>query len=317
MTQPSATSRWLPSYLLLALIWGGSFAFMKIGLESLTPVGVSLGRIVLGAITLLIISAITRTARPPRRTWKRLFIYGALVSTIPWTMFAISETHISSALAGIINGATPLMTLIAILLVFPEERPNRQRIIGLTIGFVGVLVVVGVWQGLGGGTLIGIGACIIAITCYAISYPYGRRHLTGGPLASDLTPLALATGVLVMGTIQTAPIALVTGVMIAPIQTSTVIAMLALGCLGSGIAYILNFQVLGRADATTASTVTYIPPLIAVIIGALFLDEHITWNQPIGGVLLIVGAATAQGILRLPKRSRVRSGRDSGTIESS
>ena len=317
MTQPSASSRWLPSYLLLALIWGGSFAFMKIGLESLTPVGVSLSRIVLGAITLLIISAITRTALPPTRTWKRLFIYGALVSTIPWTMFAISETHISSALAGIINGATPLMTLIAILLVFPEERPNRQRIIGLTIGFVGVLVVVGVWQGLGGGTLIGIGACIIAITCYGFSYPYGRRHLTGGPLASDLTPLALATGVLVMGTIQTAPIALVTGVMIAPIQTSTVIAMLGLGCLGSGIAYILNFQVLGRADATTASTVTYIPPLIAVIIGALFLDEHITWNQPLGGVLLIFGAATAQGILHLPKRPRMRTHRDPGTIEKS
>lgn len=317
MTQPSATSRWLPSYLLLALIWGGSFAFMKIGLESLTPVGVSLGRIVLGAITLLIISALTRTALPPRRSWKRLFIYGALVSTIPWTMFALSETHISSALAGIINGATPLMTLIAILLVFPEERPNRQRVIGLTIGFVGVLVVVGVWQGLGGGTLIGIGACIIAITCYGFSYPYGRRHLTGGPMASDLTPLALATGVLIMGTIQTAPIALVTGVTIAPIQTSTIIAMLGLGCLGSGIAYILNFQVLGRADATTASTVTYIPPLIAVIIGALFLDEHITWNQPLGGVLLIVGAATAQGILRLPKRSRVRSGRDPGTIDPS
>ena len=124
------------------------------------------------------------------------------------------------------------MTLLAILLVFPEERPNRQRIIGLTIGFVGVLVVVGVWQGLGGGTLIGICACIIAITCHGISYPYGRRHLTGGPLASDLTPLALATGVLVMGTIQTAPIALVTGVMVAPLQTSTVIAMLGLGCLG-------------------------------------------------------------------------------------
>ncbi|CAB4882030.1 unannotated protein [freshwater metagenome] len=314
MTQPSATSRWLPSYILLALIWGGSFAFMKIGLESLTPVGVSLGRIVLGAVTLLVISAITRTRLPPRRAWKSLFIYAALVSSIPWTMFAFSETHISSALAGIINGATPLMTLIAILLVFPEERPNRQRIIGLSIGFVGVLVVVGVWQGLGGGTMIGIGACIIAITCYGISYPYGRRHLTGGPLASDLTPLALATGVLLMGTIQTAPIALITGVVVAPIQVSTVIAMLGLGCLGSGIAYILNFRVLGRADATTASTVTYIPPLIAVIIGAIFLDEHITWNQPLGGVLVVVGAATAQGILHLPNRSRMRRERASGTI---
>jgi drug/metabolite transporter (DMT)-like permease len=296
---------WLPSYLLLALIWGGSFAFMKIGLEALTPVGVSLGRIVLGAVTLLVISGVTRTALPSRRFWKQLFLYALLVTTVPWTMFAFGETHISSALAGIINGATPLMTLVAILLVFPEERPNRQRIIGLSIGFVGVLIVLGIWQGLGG-AWIGIAACVIAITCYGFSYPYARRHLTGGPNASDLKPLALATGVLIMGSIQTAPLALINGVTVAPIQTSTVIAMLGLGCLGSGIAYVLSFRVLAASDATTASTVTYIPPLIAVIIGAAFLDEHITWNQPIGGVIVVLGAAIAQGLLRLPNRARPR-----------
>ena len=90
--------------------------------------------------------------------------------------------------------------------------------------------------------------------------------------------------------------------------------MLCLGCLGSGIAYVLNFRVLANSDATTTSTVTYIPPLIAVIVGAIFLDEHITWNQPIGGVLVVAGAAIAQGVLHLPKRSKVRSQRDSGTI---
>lgn len=276
---------------------------MKVALVTLTPVGVSLGRIVLGAITLLIICAVTRTALPPRRFWKQLFFFALLVTSVPWTMFAFGETYISSALAGIINGAVPLMTLVAILAVFPEEKPNRHRIIGLGIGFVGVLTVLGIWRGLGG-TWIGVAACAVSIICYGFSYPYARRHLTGGPNASDLSPLALATGVLIMGAIQTAPLALINGLSVAPIQTSTVIAMLSLGCLGSGVAYILNFRVVANSDATTASTVTYIPPLIAVIVGAVLLDEHVTWNQPIGGVIVVLGAAIAQGLLRLPSQVR-------------
>lgn len=154
------------------------------------------------------------------------------MTSVPWLLFAYGEQHISSALAGLINGATPLMTLVAILLVFQQERPTKRRIIGLAIGFVGVLVVMGVWQGLGAGTWLGIGACVVAISC-----------------------------------------------------------------LGSGLAYVLNFRAISRSDATTASTVTYLTPLIAVIAGAVLLDEHISWNQPVGGVLIVLGAATAQGLL--------------------
>lgn len=289
---------WLPSYLILALVWGGSFAFMKIELEALTPLGISLSRIALGALTLMIISAITRTKLPPRRLWRPIAIYSLTVTAIPWSAFAFAESHISSALAGILNGTTPLMTLLMILLAFPEERPTRDRIIGLGIGFLGTLVVVGVWQGVGGSALIGILACLVAVTCYGISFPYARRHLTGGPNASDLSPLALATAVLMVGTVVTAPFAAITGVVTAPLTWPVVVSALALGILGSGIAYVLNFRVIANADATTASTVTYIPPLIAVIIGAVFLGEHITWNQPVGGVLVIVGAAIAQGLLR-------------------
>jgi drug/metabolite transporter (DMT)-like permease len=108
--------------------------------------------------------------------------------------------------------------------------------------------------------------------------------------------------VLIVGTVLTAPFAIVTGVVTAPLTWPVIVSALALGCLGSGIAYILNFRVMARADATTASTVTYIPPIIAVIIGALFLDEHITWNQPAGAVLVLLGAAIAQGLLRFPPR---------------
>lgn len=292
--------RWLPSYLLLALIWGCSFLFIKVGLESLTPAGVAFSRIVLGLITLLVLSAFMRSPLPPRRAWGPLFVAALLMTSVPWTLFAYAEQHVSSALAGIINGATPLMTLVAILLVFREERPTRQRVVGLVVGFAGVLVVVGIWQGLGTGTWLGIGACLLAITGYGFSFPYVRRHLATGD--SPVGAMTLATGLLAMGVIQSAPIVLVTGYSHAAFTPSTALALLALGCLGSGFAYVLNFRVISRSDATTASTVTYVITLVAVLAGALFLGEHITWNQPVGGALVLLGAAVAQGLVRLDRR---------------
>ena len=117
---------WLPSYLLLALIWGFSFYFIMVGLEAFTPVGVAFARIAFGAITLVILSLVTKTSLPPRWSWKYIFVSSLLWVSIPWMLFGFGETRVSSALAGIINGATPLMALIAILLVFQEEKPTRQ-----------------------------------------------------------------------------------------------------------------------------------------------------------------------------------------------
>jgi len=293
----SSPRGWLPAYLVLALIWGGSFYFIKLGLIALTPAGVVLSRLALGLLTMLVISAVTRTALPSRRSWAPLFTAAALMTSVPWLLFAFGEERISSALAGIINGATPLMTLVAILLVFPEERPTRQRVVGLVVGFAGVLVVMGVWQGMGTGTWLGIGACTVAVAFYGFSFPYVRRHLAGGPDASALAPITLATGLMLMGTLQAVPMVAVTGYAHSPIGMPTVLGMIALGCLGSGVAYILNFRVIRRSDATTASTVTYLTPLVAVIAGAVLLDEHVSWNQPLGGVLIVLGAATAQGLL--------------------
>lgn len=290
---------WLPAYLVLALIWGNSFVFIKVGLESLTPAGVVFSRLFLGMVTMLVISAITRTPLPPRRLWRPLFIAALMMTSLGWLMFAFSEQYVSSALAGIMNGSTPLMTLVVIMLAFPEEHPTPQRIVGLVIGFTGVLVVVGIWQGLGGGTWLGIGACLLAVIGYGISYPYVRRHLATGQDA--MAPLTFATGLMIMGTLQIAPIALVTGYARAPIEAPVVLAMLALGVLGSGIAYILNFLVIRRSDATTASTVTYVITMVAVVSGAVILGEHITWNEPVGGVLIILGAAVAQGLVRIPR----------------
>ena len=302
---------WLPSYVALALIWGCSFYFIKLGLESFTPSGVAFGHLALGAITLVIALAITKTKFPPKKYLKHLIIYGVIVSAIPWMLYAWAETQVTSALAGVINGATPLTTLIAILIAFPEEKPTKQRMLGLGIGFVGVLIVIGIGTAAIAGSVWGILACVAAISCYGISYPYARRHLTGGEHTGKIPALSLAASTMIVGFIATIPFVAVFGLTKTPlselqIQGSAIWGMLALGVLGSGLAYVLNFRILKLTDATTTSTVTYITPLVAVIAGALLLDEHITWNQPVGGVLVVLGAAIAQGVLSI-RRARVQS----------
>lgn len=219
-------------------------------------------------------------------------------------LFGFAETQVSSALAGIINGATPLMTLLAILVAFPEEKPTLQRILGLFIGFAGIIVVVGPWQGIEGSDALGIAALVLAIACYGIAFPFARRYLysakdpDGNP-RPPLNPIALALAMMVWGLVITGPIVLITGVTDAPMSSAPFFAVAALGILGSGIAYVLNFRVVQRSDATTASTVTYFTPLVAVIAGAVLLGEHLSWNQPVGGVIVVLGAAIAQGVLRV------------------
>lgn len=290
---------WLPSYLLLALIWGFSFYFIKVGLEVFTPVGVAAGRIAFGFVTLVLLAAVMRVPLPPRWSWKYLLVASLLWVSIPWMLFGYGETQVSSALAGIINAATPLMTLVAILVAFPEERPTRQRILGLIVGFAGILIVVG-WGSISGNPL-GILALLAAISCYGIAFPFARRYLTGPMAREPIAPVSLALGLMVWGLIVTVPVGAVTGFVHAPASLGPLAAVAALGILGSGLAYVLNFRVTQRADATTASTVTYLTPLVAVVAGAALLGEQITWNQPVGGVIVVLGAATAQGVIRRRK----------------
>jgi drug/metabolite transporter (DMT)-like permease len=233
-----------------------------------------------------------------------VFVASMLWASIPWMLFGFGQQYVTSALAGIINGATPLMTLLAILIAFPEEKPTRQRIFGLTLGFLGILVVVGVWNLVTEGersNLVGIGALVVAIACYGLAFPFARRYLSGTGMRPAPNPIALATGLMIGGLLVTGPVVLVTGVTregLQDVSASSLWSLIALGVLGSGIAYVLNFVVVPRSDATTASTVTYLTPLVAVIVGALVLSERITWNEPVGALLVITGAAIAQGLIQ-------------------
>lgn len=285
---------WLPAYLALGLVWGCSFIFIELGLVFLSPFGVTFVRCALGAITLMIFAKARKVGLPKGKSiWRKLWVVAMLLNVVPGVLFAFAQQYITSALAGIINATTPLMTLIFMLLIFREEKIKREQVYGLLIGALGVMTVVGVWKELGDNQLIGVIALLIAVSCYGASYPYSTRNVI--PLR--LKPEALATGQLLMATMTLLPLFIFDGFSSDNYETKSIIAMLCLGIFGSGFAYIWNFSVTAAAGSAIGSTVTYITPVVAVIVGWLYLNEAIAWHEPVGALVVIIGALLSQGRL--------------------
>jgi drug/metabolite transporter (DMT)-like permease len=285
---------WLPAYLALGTVWGCSFIFIELGLEFLTPFGVTFIRCALGAITLIIIARIRKIDLPTdRKVWQKLWVVALLLNVIPGVLFAFAQQYVTSVFASIINAATPLMTLVFILVIFREEKLKREQIYGLLIGALGVMTVVGVWKELGDNQLVGVIALLIAVSCYGASYPYSTRNVI--PL--KLNPEALAAGQLIMAAITLLPLFIINGISNNSYPRQSVIAMLCLGIFGSGFAYIWNFSITAAAGSAIASSVTYLTPVVAVIVGRLFLGEVIVWHEIVGAIIVILGALLSQGRL--------------------
>lgn len=293
-------SSWVGVYLALGIVWGCSFIFIKLGLEFLTPFGVAFGRCALGAVTLLIVARIKGVTLPKDRViLLHLWVVALLLNVIPGVLFALAETKVTSILAGILNAVTPLMTLIAILIVNRQEKPKLFQIIGLFFGFTGVLTVLGAWQGLGENPLWAILVLLAAVSCYGISFPYTRRFVMPYKLKSEsvvATQLTLAATTLL-------PFYLIDGIAKDEYRLGPVLGMFALGIFGSGFAYIWNFKVMELAGSAIASSVTYLTPVVAVIVGVIFLNEKVTWYEPVGALIVLLGAAIAQERIRFSRSS--------------
>ena len=292
---------WLPAYIALGLVWGCSFIFIELGLEFLTPFGVAFVRCALGAITLLTVIKVRKISLPKERsTWQKLWIVALLLNVVPGILFAFAQQYVTSVLAGIINATTPLMTMVFMLVLFREQKLKSEQIIGLFIGAFGVMVVLGIWKGIGDNQLLGVVALLLAVSCYGFSFPFTIRNIV--PLG--LKPEAAATVQLCMAAITLLPLYLFDGISEDKFQLTPLLAMLALGVLGSGFAYIWNFSIIAAAGGSIASTVTYITPVVAVFVGWLFLGEPITWYEIVGAALVIIGAAITQGRFKRKAVSR-------------
>jgi drug/metabolite transporter (DMT)-like permease len=231
--------------------------------------------------------------------WLHLWVVALLLNVIPGFLFAYAETEVTSILAGIINAVTPLMTLLAIMVAFREEKPKSYQVVGLLTGFLGVLTVLGAWQGLGENPIGAVIALLCAVACYGVSFPYSRKFV----LPKKLQAESLAAGQLIMGALTLLPLYLIDGIAKDNYTVGPVMAMLALGILGSGFAYIWNFKIMEAAGSAIASTVTYVTPVVAVIVGIIFLGEGVTWYEPVGGLIVLLGAAISQNRIKLFSRS--------------
>lgn len=295
----SKSQSWLGLYIALGIVWGCSFIFIKLGLEFLTPFGVAFGRCALGALALLVYLKLKGlTLVRDRKMIGHLWVVSLLLNVIPGIFFAWAETEVTSILAGIINAVTPLMTLIAIMVVSRNEKPTRPQVVGLMLGFLGVLTVLGAWQGLGDNPLWAILILLAAVTCYGFSFPYSRRFI----LPAQLKPEVMAATQVTLGAMTLLPLFLINGIAKSEFLLGPVLAMVALGVFGSGFAYIWNFTIMRDAGSAIASSVTYVTPLVAVLVGFIFLNEKLHWYEPAGAVIVLLGAAIAQGRIPLSKK---------------
>lgn len=291
----------LVRFVLLALTWGASFLFVAIALTGLSPAQVVLGRLVAGALALTAICLLTRQ-RLPRGVgvWGHLLVVSLLLCVIPFLLFAWAQQGISSGLASIYNATTPLMTMLVSLIALRSERPTPARTVGILVGFLGVLVVLAPWNGLGGGGVLPQLACLGATLSYGTAFVYLRRFVT--PLGLGAIPVAtvqVGLGAVVM--LALAPLLARDPV---TLSLPVVLAVLALGALGTGLAYVWNTEIVAAWGATNASTVTYLTPVVGVVLGVLVLGEGIGWNEPVGALVVILGIAITQGRVRIGRPSR-------------
>lgn len=319
---PAPRIPWQAKYLALVFIWGSSFLLMKVGLESLSAVQIAALRLLTGAVTILVLLWLRGGSLPRERwVWGHLAVTGLLLGTLPFTLFALSETRVSSALAGIGNATTPIATVLATMAFLPGARVTRNKVIAIVIGFIGVLTIMQPWTS-ARPDLVGFGMALAGGVCYGIGWTYNRRFLAGADLGGLSQPAAtLLMGCLliipvigVWGTLQPSGVGSIWAYDRARLGTSAIeagsdgggwiwlplLCILALGIIGTGAAYILQFDVVRGAGPVIGSTITYLIPIVSVLLGVIVLGESLGVYEVIGFVIVLTAAAVINAPARRP-----------------
>jgi drug/metabolite transporter (DMT)-like permease len=293
------TKATLARFLLLAVLWGSSFTFIKVALEGLTPAQLVLGRLILGAMVLLAVIVIRQVGLPRgARVWGHIAVAALFGNVIPFLGLSYGEQTTGAGIAGVLVGSTPLLTLLLATVALPAERPTPRKAIGLLIGFVGVVVLIEPWHSQAG-SLGGRAACFGAAVSYAAGFVYVRKYLSPRALA----PLGLAAAQLVAATALQAGISPFLEWQTPDVTGRVAGSMVLLGLLSTGLAYVLYFRLIGDVGATTASAVNYVVPVAAVATGVALLGEPLTWNVLLGGAVVLAGMAYAENRARQLRRT--------------
>jgi drug/metabolite transporter (DMT)-like permease len=272
----------------LGFCWGSSYLFIKIGVGSIPPLTLIAGRLGIGALLLAIVVWRSRVALPrDRRTYGHLLAMAVLNIVIPFTLITWAEQAAPSALASILNGTVPLFTIVFAALFLHDEPITVNRVVGLLVGFAGVFVLTG--RSLGdpsSGSIAGEVALVLSAVSYGAGNVYARRNVRSlAPVHQAFFQVAIAFAIVVAlaavvdrpWTVQPAPDAL--------------FAVVWLGVLGSGFAYLFFFRLLSRWGSTRSSLVAYLLPVVGIVLGALVLREAVDARVLAGTALVIGGVA--------------------------
>lgn len=271
-------------FLSLALIWGSSFLFIAIGLDAFHPGVVTLLRVALGAAFLALIPR-TRRIAIDRSDRGKVALLAAIWVAIPFTLFPIAQQWIDSAIAGMLNGATPIFTaLLATVLL--RSLPGPLQVAGLIVGFAGILAIALPSAGSGTTAAIGVVLVVLATVCYAVSL----NIVT--PLQQKYGSLPLMARILAVATVMVTPFGLV-GLGNSSFAWPSLLAVAAIGILGTGLAFVLMGTLAGSVGATRASFITYLIPVVALVLGIVFRGEVVSPIAVTGVFLVIVGALLA------------------------
>ncbi|MEH1012324.1 DMT family transporter [Micromonospora sp. CPCC 206060] len=275
----------------LALLWGSGFLWIKLALRGFNPVQIVFARLLLGFLVLTPI-ALSRGLRFPkdRRIWAHLFVAALVANAIPYVLFGIAEETIGSNVAGVLNATTPLWTLFLAFLVGADRSINSWKVAGFALGFLGVIVIFSPWEAANEIASWGGVACLAAAASYAVSYVYMSRFLTG----RGISPIMLSASQLGAGSVLLALAMPFAGLETTTWRTDTVVSLLVLGALGTGIAYVLNYRIIQDEGPTAASAVTYLLPIVAVLLGWLVLREAVTVTILLGVASVLVGVAISR-----------------------
>jgi drug/metabolite transporter (DMT)-like permease len=278
----SSAIGWLDWTVLIlpGVIWGASFLFMAEGLHAVDPMGVTFTRLAIGFVTLGLIPAARRPVA--RADWLPIAGIGMVWLAIPFSMFPFAEQHVSSALTGMLNGATPLFAA-AFAGLLARALPERTVLIGLAVGFSGAVAMALPGVGESGSSFTGILLILIALTCYGFAInlvqPLQRRN---GALPVMWRALGVAM-------VATAPLGL-PAVVAGHWTLRPALALTALGALGTGIATALMATAAGRVGPTRASATAFLIPVVALILGVVVRGEHVAPLSIAGAAVCLLGA---------------------------
>lgn len=267
----------------IGLIWGSSFLFIAIGLDAFEPGLITWLRVLFGAATLwLMPAARTRLAREDHA---RLVALSFLWVAVPFTLFPLAQQWISSGLTGLLNGSLPIFatTIGAIMLT---RLPGRAQTIGLLVGFAGVTAIAAPSLAEGSNEALGVVLVLAAVGCYGVAINIAA------PLTQRYGSLPVMARMLALGALWTAPFGLV-GLRGSSFEWPSLAAVVALGALGTGLAFVLMGRLVSRVGSSRASFATYLIPVVALVLGAVFLDERVRALSLLGIGLVIAGAVLA------------------------